>query len=373
MRVVQVSPYYPPHCGGLENVVYNLTRRLRAKGHEVVVVTSKDRGQTGNFDKGVIRIPISFKMFNTPISLQLYFALKRINGDIIHSHAYPVYFSDVSWQIAQVKKIPYVIHWHMDPRLEPRYKKKTVKLLVDTYFRIIGNKVLVTADAIIVPSASIQSLLSENNSIELDRIHVFHSCVNTDTFVPMKKTVNRPVVLFAGRISRQKNLASYLKAWPNIVREIPEAELWIVGSCDQPDYLVFCRQLVRYTNNVKFLGFVPVNKLVDIYAQSDLVVLPSIYEASPLVALEALACKRLPICTPTGNLAQELNGCAVFVDPLDIEGWVKETVKYLTSTKERKNMAHRGYEVIKEKFRWEFFVTKLIELYIKLIEERGTR
>lgn len=372
MRIVQVSPYYPPHCGGIENVVYNLARRLMAKGHEVVVVTSKDRGQIGNFDKGVIRIPISFKIFNTPISLQLYFALKRINGDIIHSHAYPVYFSDVSWQIAQVKKIPYVVHWHMDPRLEPRYKKKTVRLLVDTYFRIIGNKVLATADAIIVPSANIQILLSENSPIELDRIHVFHSCVDTDTFIPMKKTVNRPIVLFAGRISRQKNLASYLKAWPNIVREIPEAELWIVGSCDQPDYLVLCRQLARRTNNVKFLGFVPLDKLVDIYAQSDLVVLPSIYEASPLVALEALACKRLLICTPTGNLAQELDGCAVFVDPLDIEGWTKETIKYLTSTREGKKMAHRGYTLIKEKFTWEVFVTKLIELYIKLIEEKGT-
>ena len=40
MRVLQVTSYFYPHIGGLEHYVYNLSKNLVEKGHEVVVCTS---------------------------------------------------------------------------------------------------------------------------------------------------------------------------------------------------------------------------------------------------------------------------------------------------------------------------------------------
>ncbi len=59
MRIIQVVAYYPPHIGGMENCVKEISNRLAGKGHQVEVFTS-DIGckkRTGEV-LGIIRMSI---------------------------------------------------------------------------------------------------------------------------------------------------------------------------------------------------------------------------------------------------------------------------------------------------------------------------
>ena len=49
MRVIQISSYFPPHLGGMENVAKELSERLAKKGHQVEIFTS---------DIGSVSIPL---------------------------------------------------------------------------------------------------------------------------------------------------------------------------------------------------------------------------------------------------------------------------------------------------------------------------
>ena len=40
MKIAQVIAYYPPHVGGMENCVKEVSERLAKKGHQVEVFTS---------------------------------------------------------------------------------------------------------------------------------------------------------------------------------------------------------------------------------------------------------------------------------------------------------------------------------------------
>lgn len=94
-----------------------------------------------------------------------------------------------------------------------------------------------------------------------------------------------PVLLFVGRLHREKGLADLMRAFEHIERSLPETRLLIVGERDPTDLPE--ADVLRARARVHFLG-----ELSDprpAYAAADLLVLPSFREGLPTVVLEAAA------------------------------------------------------------------------------------
>jgi phosphatidylinositol alpha-1,6-mannosyltransferase len=109
--------------------------------------------------------------------------------------------------------------------------------------------------------------------------------------MPSPRPGSPPVALMVGRLLRSEDYKGHrqvIDAWPQVVRAIPDAELWIVGDGDlrpELEQLVSMRRLER---SVRFWGFISDHEKEALLTHSRCLVLPSTGEGFGLVYLEAM-------------------------------------------------------------------------------------
>lgn len=179
-------------------------------------------------------------------------------------------------------------------------------------------------------------------------------------------------LLFAGRLSAEKGLASLIEA----VAQIPELPLKIAGrGSGRQSVEAMVRSLVqaKAATNVEFLGFVPPNDLARIRHRAEAIVLPSIwYENSSLALLDAMA-DGIPCLTTRIGGSPELveDGVNGFLArPNDVADWVRVLRRFqATSPEARREMGRRGREIIKANHLWSTHLDRLMQVY----EEAGMK
>ncbi|WP_406436146.1 glycosyltransferase [Streptomyces sp. NBC_00631] len=131
------------------------------------------------------------------------------------------------------------------------------------------------------------------------RYTVVPNGIDTGHFTPGERPAGAPLVVCVGRLCRQKGQDVLLRAWPEVLRRVPDARLALVG--DGPDEAAL-RRLAP--TSVEFAGAV-----ADVrpwYRAADLVVLPSRWEGMALAPLEALACGRPVLVTDVDGARESL-------------------------------------------------------------------
>src|SRR5689334_5463409 len=105
VKLLLVTPYFPPCSGGLERYAFNIAQGLmQTYGYEVVVVTSNPDGKhqviEDYYGIKVYRLPIMLRVANTPVNPLCYFTLKSIiraeKPDIINSHQPVPFIGDLA-------------------------------------------------------------------------------------------------------------------------------------------------------------------------------------------------------------------------------------------------------------------------------------
>ncbi|MGW3450922.1 glycosyltransferase [Streptomyces sp. NPDC001076] len=124
-------------------------------------------------------------------------------------------------------------------------------------------------------------------------------------FTPGERLAGAPLVVCVGRLCRQKGQDVLLRAWPEVLRRVPDARLALVG--DGPDRDALRRLAAASASasaSVEFVG--PVADVRPWYRAADLVVLPSRWEGMALAPLEALACGRPVLVTDVDGARESL-------------------------------------------------------------------
>ena len=112
MKILLITPHFPPSLGGVENYVFNIALELKqSHNYDVVVVTSQASGRKQNIEDyygiKVYRLPVLIQYSNTPINPFWYFSLKRIirmeKPDIINSHQPVMFIGDISALVCGTK------------------------------------------------------------------------------------------------------------------------------------------------------------------------------------------------------------------------------------------------------------------------------
>ncbi|MFF4299838.1 glycosyltransferase [Streptomyces sp. NPDC001601] len=125
---------------------------------------------------------------------------------------------------------------------------------------------------------------------------------------PGERPAGAPLVVCVGRLCRQKGQDVLLRAWPEVLRRVPDARLALVGDGPDRDALhrlaaSVCAASLR-ADSVEFVG--PVADVRPWYRAADLVVLPSRWEGMALAPLEALACGRPVLVTDVDGARESL-------------------------------------------------------------------
>ncbi|RJR38643.1 MAG: glycosyltransferase [Deltaproteobacteria bacterium] len=159
------------------------------------------------------------------------------------------------------------------------------------------------AGHIICNANKLKNILNSACKIPLDRITVIPNGVDTDFFQPEGPAAGRkPVILCVARLAPVKDHATLIRAFGLVLRDHPEAELWLVGDGPLEQTL---RESVKQTlppGRVRFLpGRPDVRPLLE---EAALLVLSSRQEAFPNVILEAMAMGLPVAATEVGGIPE---------------------------------------------------------------------
>lgn len=146
-KIVQVTSYYPPHLGGMENVAAQIAEGFVEKGYAVSVYTS-DIDYSWNTvpdSKSRVHYLKSIEFAHTPILFSLFFRLIALpRHSLIHLHVAHAFSPEIVYLISKLRGIPYIAHIHGDVDasgplgflLEP-YKKRFLKRVLKSAAKII--------------------------------------------------------------------------------------------------------------------------------------------------------------------------------------------------------------------------------------------
>lgn len=273
-------------------------RHLLQQGHQVLAISNPD-AELASHGVETRGIPMERKIapFADLRSLtQLVRLFRNETPDIVHAHSPKGAL--LGCIAARLARVPLVIfHVHGLPYLEGAGLRASI-------LKFCTWLTCQCAHEIWCVSASIREVLIADGFALSSKVLVPGAgsiCgVDADNrFVPQARPEGRPfTVLFAGRLANDKGVEEVTTAWEQLRLSLPDAQLKIAGEMDERDGCSLER--LQAAGHVEFLGWQ--EDMAAVYAQADLLWLPSHREGFGMVLLEAAA-MRLP------TIAADIPGC----------------------------------------------------------------
>src|SRR5208337_2486611 len=191
--------------------------------------------------------------------------------------------------------------------------------------------------------------------------------------------VNYPFLLYAGRISPHKNLVRIIEAFSALKAQLekegrfPDLKLIIIGDelSKHPDLR---RTVIRggVQNDVRFMGFVPIEMLRVFYDVAKIFVFPSLYEGFGLPPLEAMAHGTPVVTSNTSSLPEVVGNAAVLVNPENVFEIMRALHRVLLDQSLRDKLKARGYEQA-QRFSWDAAARQVLRVYHEVSKQPTVR
>ena len=314
------------------------------------------------------------------LSSDLSIAASVADRDLVHSHTW---YANMAGQVAKLLyDIPHVVTSHS---LEPLRPWKAEQLGGGYALSSWAERTAVlAADAVIALSQGMRAdVLAAYPELDPERVHVVHNGIDTDLFAPRPDAEvlarlgidpTRPIVVYVGRITRQKGLPHLLAAAGRLPAQ---AQVVLCASSpDTPDIAAEVEQSVanlqaERTGVVWLREQLPRPDLVALLSSSTVFVCPSVYEPLGIVNLEAMACGIPVVASAVGGIPEVVTdgetGWLVPYDPRDAEKFAADLAaaieKVLADPKAAQAMGQRGRERAVESFGWAEIARRTVEVY----------
>jgi phosphatidylinositol alpha-mannosyltransferase len=382
MRILHVSPYFPPHIGGLENHVEVLSQEQGKMGHRVSVLTSTTGGTLpgGLWENGIkVRRLRSFKFGDDAVPFGMFRHLMRENGtnDIVHLHGHLFYSTTLGAMHRRLHGAPTVMTFHGDYKaLTPagRWLKRIRHVSQ-------GPFIINSLDGMIALTRHDKARLMAMG-MEEERIDIVPNGVDLDVFRPVGPDVtaefrerfglpvDAPVILFLGKLVEQKGFLDLLQAMPGVLREVPDAHLLVLGEGPELPRGKHMVEHQGFGDSVTFAGRMCCDDLVTAYSAADVVTLPSHSEGMPLVILEAAATGRPVVATSVSGIPEfvEQGRTGTLVPPSDPHALSGALVNYLNDDTLSRTVGARALAKAKDEFDLRVQVSRTIKAYQGVID-----
>jgi glycosyltransferase involved in cell wall biosynthesis len=176
-----------------------------------------------------------------------------------------------------------------------------------------------------------------------------------------------PRITIVGRLEAQKGHTYFLKAGAQLLRQIPTAELWIVGTGSLLDELQALARSLGIADAVYFCG--QRSDVAEILLNSDLLVSASLWEGFPTVILEAMAA-RVPVVATDVSGSRELvrNGeTGMLVPAAQPDALAAAMLRMLSARDDAQRMADQAWQEV-HRYTLEHTADSYDRLYHTLID-----
>ena len=320
MRIVMFSDAYWPRVNGVTVSVDSYSRALIKAGHEVLIICSSypeglnvpalPPSNTAQVDGGpkIVRVP-SMPAFITKEDRiarfnKFYWVLKQVNSfrpDIIHINT-EFAIAEFGFLYGRAYNVPAIYTFHtMWEDYGPNYFPLFPAFIVKFVIRRILKNILVRSYRVIVPTPQIDEVVHKYKPLTVTSLlptgieqELFDHDGSECAFFREKLEERFPrlkgkrILLFAGRIVKEKNLAFLLKILPRILERQPDAILLFVGNGPDLDYFTDEAKKAGVEEYCVFSGYMERRELALVYAIAEVFVFPSLTDTQGLVTLEAM-------------------------------------------------------------------------------------
>jgi glycosyltransferase involved in cell wall biosynthesis len=326
-------------------------------------------GLPGNFSSVEVASPDTAGGF-----FQCHSVLRRLGCELVHvPHLFwlPHHFP-----------CPYVVTVH--DLLDHMYRARNGSGLKRSMHFQLTRRVLRNAARIFAVSQFTKTELQKLFGIDPIKIEVIYNAIDARFLTGHASEADRqmlteryqityPFLLYAGRISPHKNVVRIIEAFAALKPELakqdvfPDLKLIIIGDelSQHPDLR---RTVVRagVQNDVRFLGFVPIDVLRVFYDAAKVFVFPSLYEGFGLPPLEAMAHGTPVITSNTSSIPEVVGNAAVLVNPENLFEMRRALQRVLCDQALREKLRQSGYEQVK-KFSWDHSVSEILAGYQEVL------
>ena len=324
-----VTTFYPPHAGGIEYHVENISKRLVRRGHKVTVLTSMlptiemPSVETTPHGVEIFRLKAFFPLsrfypslssqgFSWHVRKAIEQIVRKRQIEVIHAHGHHYYLTWRAIDAACRLKVPSVLTMHGLYALSP---SDSIAQVEEEIFNLtIFKQELKKVSATIGLTQKITKFAkkygpSTNNYLTIPNgvnFNVFSK--NRDNRLRYRQKYgidnDKTVVLFLGRFASIKGVLELASAAKIVVEEDSDVFFLFVG--EGPLHRELADYLQPIKENSMIIGWLPPDKIHEPYLASDIFVLPSKSEALPLTILEAMAAKLHIVTTPVGGVPEVL-------------------------------------------------------------------
>lgn len=389
LRIAQVTPYYYPSVGGVTGVCQYLSEELVKLGHSVDVITAR-RDHKGRpkltAPKYEIINGVNVFRYHSIINLghmsffpALITHLAKNKYDVIHYHSYRHPLCDISAFIGKIKSTATVLHGH-GPFFEGNEISKHKQLIYSIYDKFASYTLFKLTDKTIALN-SYEKQRYMQIGVKPERIIVIPNAassecfldVNKDEFINKYNLAGKKVLLFMGILNGFKRPDLLIEALPLVIKEYDDVHLLLAG----PDggMLDIVKNRAKELSVEKYYTWLgPLYGLQKqmAFTSSDIFVLPSDWDAYPLVLMEAMA-HGLPCVTTDcrGPIDIVEDGKTGFVvKKRDVEQIASSIIKLLKNDELYKNFSENAKNTAEKKYKAESIAKEIENIYYQILNNK---
>jgi glycosyltransferase involved in cell wall biosynthesis len=306
MEILQVCSDSYGEEGGVSVHVRNVSERLVTRGHDVTVYATNLGSRLPRYElKRGVKVE-RFKCYAPSnayfFSWEMFLRMRKVKFDVVHAHSYHAFPLHLS-VLAKCKKFIATPHFHGVGHTP--FRDCLVRLL-----KPFGERVLRKADKIIAVSEYEKSLICQQFGFDSDMVVVIPNGVDFSEFSGLTRR-NRKFrsILYVGYLPRFKGVQYLVEVLPKLPEDVV---LEIVGRGPLRPFLKRRARELEVYDRVKFYENLTRRELLQKYADADLFVLLSMYEAYSLVVAEALAAGTPCIVANTSALSEWIDNESCF-------------------------------------------------------------
>jgi glycosyltransferase involved in cell wall biosynthesis len=311
VRVLVVSGIWPPDVGGPASHAPDVAGFLRSRGHDVeVVITASTAPAPEAYPVRWIRRSLPKAAIHARTGLEV--ARRAARAEVVYTTG----MFGRSALGARLARRPYVIKLTADPAFERARRRGIVGGDVDEFqrdgsgvavrlLRLARDVELRHAAHVFTPSAYLREL-ALSWGVDSERVSVLPNPAPHLPTLRSRDELRRSfgmtgaTLAFAGRLTAQKSLRVALEA----IAPVEGVRLVIAGEGDQQATLERDVAELGLTERVEFLGALPRERVVELFAAADASILSSTWENFPHTVVEALAVGTPVIATATGGVGE---------------------------------------------------------------------
>ena len=380
MKILITTDTYRPTINGVVTSIESLKKALDRLGHDVRILTFSDSfnsKQEGDIyymgSLGAGKFYPDARM-NKLFYNRFYEDIMDWKPDIVHSQTEFTMFIQAK-KIAKDLDIPLLHTYHTVYEDYTHYfslNKKIGKELAKQFTK----QIIKTTDGVVVPTNKIYNLLTEYN-IHEDiyvaptgiNVQKLSECDDFDIRSGYKIPEDKHIVLFLGRIGKEKNITEILQYLENIDRD--DIVFIIAGAGPFLSELKDICSNSKIRDRLIFTGMIDSSKVGNFYSNADVFVSASTSETQGLTFIESMACSTPIICRHDdcldGVLIEGKTGFGYDTE----EEFIYYLNQILDNKKLRDKMGKNCKQLVDENYTEDSFANKIEQIYTKVIENHA--